>query len=361
MIIDVHIHFDSTDVYDRLMADIEREGADQFCVLVIDRHTENPADFKQAQGIWIKWKNPKRVFLFGGIDWITALKQPSHTIEKTLIAQVERMKNLGFDGVKLLLGKPMVRKALDIPLDDSRLQPLFHWFEETGFPMLWHVGDPPEFWDEKAVPLWARQNKWWYDETYPPKAQIDREIANVMARHPRMNLILPHLFFLSHDLEEAARVLEWHPNIYFDLAPGVEWMHNMAKNPERSREFFVRYADRIIFGTDIGLMMNASHPDRGVCIRRFLETADTFPIVEDFFMYPSEEPPLQGLQLPADVLEKIYSVNFHRMVGHKTPLPLDKPGNLKYISELVAQEKAFDLKESAAAKILADLQSQTPV
>ncbi|MEO6054937.1 MAG: amidohydrolase family protein [Chthoniobacterales bacterium] len=360
MIIDAHIHFDSTDVYQRQMEDITREGADQFCVLVIDRHTENPADFKQAQGIWIKWKNPERVFLFGGIDWISALEQPASSVQKALIAQGERMQSLGFDGVKLLLGKPSVRKAINRPLDDIQFQPLFHWFEEAGFPMLWHVGDPPEFWDEKAVPLWARQNKWWYDETYPPKAKIDREIANVIARHPQLNLILPHLFFLSHDLEEAARVLKEHPNIYFDLAPGVEWMHNLAKDPARSREFFIRHADRIIYGSDIGLMMNATHPERGVCIRRFLETDDTFPIVEDFFMYPNEEPPLRGLRLPEDVLRQIYSENFHRMVGHAKPRSLNKAANLDYIAELAAEEIAFDLvAPSPAAAILAELENQT--
>ena len=69
---------------------------------------------------------------------------------------------------------------------------------------------------------------WWYEPPIPPKEQIDREIAAVFARHPRLNLILPHFFFLSDQLEKAARLLERYPGFYLDLAPGVEMLHNFT-------------------------------------------------------------------------------------------------------------------------------------
>jgi hypothetical protein len=73
---------------------------------------------------------------------------------------------------------------------------------------LWHVGDPPEFWSERTVPQWARQRGWWYDDTHPPKSQIDAEIFRVFERHPRLRLILPHFFFMSDRLDDAAELLE---------------------------------------------------------------------------------------------------------------------------------------------------------
>ena len=39
--------------------------------------------------------------------------------------------------------------------------------EEKQFPVLWHVGDPPEFWSEHTVPLWAKQRGWWYPPGTP--------------------------------------------------------------------------------------------------------------------------------------------------------------------------------------------------
>jgi len=36
------------------------------------------------------------------------------------------------------------------------------------------------------VPLWAKKHRWWYDNTHPPKSQIDREIASVQDKHPKL-------------------------------------------------------------------------------------------------------------------------------------------------------------------------------
>jgi len=50
---------------------------------------------------------------------------------------------------------------------------------------------------------------------------------------------------------------------------------------------------------------------RAWVIRNFLETD------EEFFACESTEVPLRGLKLPRSVLEKIYSINFKRLVGRK--------------------------------------------
>ena len=334
MIVDAHIHFDSPDVYPRLQEDLRLEGADQCCALVIDHYPGSPYPFRQAEGLWLKMRHPSSVFLFGGIDWALALDREPAAAKEALLLQLNRLRALGFDGVKLLTGKPNIRKALGTPLDGPVFAPLYEWLEETRFPVLWHVGDPAEFWSAETVPLWARQNQWWYDETHPPKAQIDREIAAVLTRHSRLNLILPHFFFLSGDLAEAEKFLLRHPNISLDLAPGVEWMHHLSRDPQTGRDFLTRHADRIIFGSDMGITHHATHPGRGPAIRRFLETSDTFPVPPDPFMSPSEEPPLQGLALPEDALARIYAKNFHRLVGRTTPRPLDETGVAAYLEEL---------------------------
>jgi hypothetical protein len=59
-------------------------------------------------------------------------------------------------------------------------------------------------------------------------------------------------------------------------------------------------------------------------VRRFLETDDVFPVPEDPAMTPDERPDLHGFKLPADVLRKIMSANFHRVVKRESPKPLDK-------------------------------------
>jgi len=80
--------------------------------------------------------------------------------------------------------------------------------------------------------------------------------------------------------------------------------------PYAAREWFIKYADRIVFGTDITPL-----PDMYRVHYRFLETAD------EYFPYTTEPRGGQGrfniygVFLPDDVLEKVYNGNFHRLVG----------------------------------------------
>jgi hypothetical protein len=323
MLIDGHIHFDSVHNYEKLMADMKRFGAEQFCILVIERINSDSNSFRQAEGIWLKLQEPDRAFLFGGLDYSGFTDNEKRQPKVPLVDQVQMMIDAGFDGLKMLTGKPNVRHALDHPLDGPAFVPMLNKLEQTQFPVLWHVGDPPEFWDKNAVPQWAREKGWWYESDIPPKAQIDREIAAVLMAHPRLNLILPHFFFLSDRLEDAAKLLQTHPNVYIDLAPGVEMLHNFTKNRTAAREFFIRFADRIIFGTDIGMANHTTSPERGGMVRRFLETDDVFPVPEDPAMTPDDRPDLHGIKLPADAFAKITSINFHRFVGRKKPRPFN--------------------------------------
>jgi predicted TIM-barrel fold metal-dependent hydrolase len=301
-IIDGHVHCFRRDQLDKLVADIRYTGARQFCTLVTDR---DKAPEQWGNAVALKRKFPTRSFLFGGLHFTNGVP-----FEKQLYDLME----VGCDGLKLLVGKPDRRKALGQPLDGPALQPMLELAEESRFPVLWHVGDPPEFWSEQTVPLWAKQRGWWYDSTHPSKKQIDGEIARVFRRHPRLNLILPHFFFLSDRLDDAARLLETYPSYNLDLAPGVEMYHNFTANLDASREFFIRFADRIIFGSDFGMSCGWAR-DRGMMIRRFLETDETFDVPDDPAMAPDVRPPLHGIALPREVLQKIYTDNFRRVVG----------------------------------------------
>jgi predicted TIM-barrel fold metal-dependent hydrolase len=302
-IIDGHVHCFQRDRLEKLADDIHYTGAKQFCALVIDR---NDGQEQWNNALWLKQQMPEKVFVFGGLDFT----------RRNFNEQFQELIDVGCDGLKLLIGKPDRRKTLGVPLDSSVFTPMLSLAEETRFPVLWHVGDPPEFWSEKTVPLWARQRGWWYDESHPTKQQIEAEIARVFERHPRLNLILPHLFFLSDRLERAARLLDKYPAYCLDLAPGVEMYHNLTARHDEAREFFIRFADRIIFGTDFGMSCGWGR-DRGMMIRRFLETMEVFPVPEDPAMTPDDRPMLRGLGLPHDVLRKIYGGNFRRVVGDR--------------------------------------------
>jgi hypothetical protein len=312
-ILDGHVHCFDRERWPATLASLRYTGARQFALLDIgtDDDGGDPERQQLANALRAKREMPDQAFVFGGLDF----RDLAH-----LERQLQQLIDIGCDGLKLLVGKPDRRKCLGVALDDAALQPMLALAEQTQFPVLWHVGDPPEFWSEATVPIWARQRGWWYDATHPSKSQIDAEIARVFARHPRLRLILPHFFFLSDRLDDAARLLETYPSFMLDLAPGVEMFHSFSARRDDARAFFIRFADRIIFGTDFGMSCGWGR-DRGMMIRRFLETDDLFEVPDDPAMTPDDRPPLHGIALPREALKLIYVANFCRVVGAR-PRPL---------------------------------------
>ena len=321
-ILDGHVHCFDRALWPATLQSLRYTGARQFALLDIgnDDGGIDPERQQLVNALCVKREMPDQAFVLAGLDFRGLSKPPHERSEPPLEQQFQHLIDIGCDGVKFLIGKPDRRKNIGLPLDDEVFRPMFELAERTQFPILWHVGDPPEFWSEQTVPRWARQRGWWYDATHPPKAQIDAEIANVFRRHPRLRLILPHFFFLSDRLDDAAALLEQYPSYMLDLAPGVEMFHNFSARRQDARAFFIRFADRIIFGTDFGMTCGWGH-DRGMMIRRFLETDEIFDVPDDPAMTPDDRPPLRGIALPREVLKLIYAQNFRRVVG-EWPRPL---------------------------------------
>ena len=82
----------------------------------------------------------------------------------------------------------------------------------------------------------------------------------------------------------------------------------LGRQPRRAREFFLKYQDRIMFGTDneVTEEMYRNH-------FRWLETADEY---FDYWGYPGQGRwEIYGMDLPDPVLEKIYHGNAEKMFG----------------------------------------------
>ena len=108
------------------------------------------------------------------------------------------------------------------------------------------------------------------------------------------------------DLGLVARMLEAHPNLFVDIAARLG---ELGRQPYTSRAFFVRHADRILFGTD-----TAADPAVYRLHYRFLETWD------ESFDYGTEAVPgqgrrqIHGLGLPDDVHRAVYRDNARRVL-----------------------------------------------
>jgi hypothetical protein len=307
-IIDSHVHFVHPETMAELLALMDEAGhtrANLVCIPNPDATTHNPA------ALYFKKHHPERAFLSGALDYAPVMADPTHA-SQILAGQIRALRTQGFDGLKLIEGKPEVRKLLPLPLDGPEYAGMWAALENEQFPVVFHVADPDEFWDAERCPDWARRSGWDYsDGSYPTKEDLYSEVDHILERHPKLKITFAHFYFLSADLERAGHFLDAHPTVCYDLAPHLGMYQDFSHDPAAARAFFLRYASRILYGTDMDTRVLVRGAEgrafmRSIpwLMRSFLENSGTFT-------YHSSE--FHGLGLPQAALKQIYHANFERV------------------------------------------------
>ncbi len=330
-IVDGHVHFRGLEWTEPLL-DL-MEAVPLACINLVS--TPNPDTINQnADQIYLKTRYPGRFYASGGLDYVQvagqgAMDDPARR-SALLGAQVRKLKAIGFDGLKLIDGKPTARQRYGLPFDSPAYEGMWAALEELQFPCVCHVADPETFWDRDRIPDWALKNGWFYGEgAYPSKEGLYSEIDRVLERHPSLQIIFAHFYFLSADLERAARFLDAHPTVCFDITPGAEMYNNLTRQYDAARAFFTTYQDRIVYGTDTstrGIAQDGvEHPlAKARYVRAFLEGEEPFtpsPLIPHWLEDDLEA--IRPLALPEEMLVKIYHANFECLYGAR-PAPLDE-------------------------------------
>jgi hypothetical protein len=235
------------------------------------------------------------------------------------------MMNMGFDGVKMLEGKPTTRRMLGKALSDPEYYAFFEYMEEMSVPAVLHIADPPEFWDENKAPSWAVKHGWCYDETDVPYSQYYEEVDKVLTMFPKLRAIFAHFYFLSDNPEKAQQFLDDHPSVFVDVTAGIEMYENFSKDPAYWREFFIKNDRRIIFGTDstdIADRSNDSDSDDEVDVSGYAAMEIEFLRSDNMIDIFGKK--IKGINLPEDSQKRIFSENFYDLVGNK-PKELNIP------------------------------------
>ena len=332
-ITDGHVHLRDEQGERALFASRDAAGISRLAIMAI----QDPASGSGVpEALGAKARRPDDVFVFAGLNHARRLYGEASGAPG-LAEQVAAFIRAGCDGIKMIEGKPTARRGMDVALTDPYYADYWACVEEAGLPVVWHINDPEEFWEPDKLPAWARDRGWGYGPEDVKKEQVYAEVDTVLERHPGLRAILAHFYFLSADLSRAGRFLDEHPGVCFDLAPGIEMLYNISRDPEAGHAFFTRHADRIVFGTD--LMSEHTVEEgriRAGIVFRWLETDDTFrvPPEADFLLGPPEDGIVRGMALPEDVLRRIYGANFARMAG-PSPRPL-RPGAVNELCDGLA-------------------------
>jgi len=92
------------------------------------------------------------------------------------------------------------------------------------------------------------------------------------------------------------------PNMYTEIGAVLA---ELGRQPKFAREWFIKYQDRIMFGKD------SWHPEEYYVYFRVLETKDEY---FDYYRKRHAFWKIYGLDLPDDVLKKIYYKNALKII-----------------------------------------------
>jgi predicted TIM-barrel fold metal-dependent hydrolase len=263
---------------------------------------------------YFKAKAPERFRIFGGVDW-SKWESKEDQFPEWAANRLKIQKERGAQGLKIWkrFGLHVCdNKGLLVKIDDARLIPLWETAGELGLPVMIHVADPVAFFEpinetnERWEELGAHPDWFFPSPPFPSFISIMESFANLVARHPNTTFIGAHVGCYAENLAWVGALLDRCPNFYIDISARIG---ELGRQPYTARRFFLQYADRILFGSDMGANIDAYR-----IYYRFLETDD------EYFNYSTEDIPQQGrwyvhgLFLPDDVLRKVYSENAQRVL-----------------------------------------------
>ena len=240
---------------------------------------------------------------------------PVEFADKT-VDTLNRHIEQGAKGLKIL--KELGLKYRDsqgrlVKIDDESLSPIWEEAGHLGVPVLIHQSDPYGFF-QPATPenehyeSLKRYTTWNFSgPEYPSKQELLERRDNLLKNHPGTTFLLPHVANFAENLAYVSDLLDTYPNTFIDFSARAD---ELGRQPYTSREFFIKFQDRIFFGTDMPASMEMYR-----FYFRFLETKDEYfapPGYDGKFTEPRWR--ICGLGLPDEVLEKIYYKNILKII-----------------------------------------------
>ncbi len=225
--------------------------------------------------------------------------------------KLERLKKhvaAGCMGLKLYSGHSNFY-ADQGPFDAEGMDAVYSYLEETQLPVNWHVN----------------------------LAKFMSEFEAVIAKHPKMNLMVPHYGVTFWNpkgpaLEQLKALLRAHKNIFVDTSLGtreilLNGMAAMEPALDDYRAFFTEFQDQIMWGTDSVLTGNPEKTP-GWFSKVLWATRDqlekdvfTTELAAGYSKYYQKgrdaEGRYQGLALPPAILKKVYVDNARRWLKLK--------------------------------------------
>lgn len=209
--------------------------------------------------------------------------------------------------------------------DDTMFDPVYDYLAKRHRPLLAHLAEPRAAWlplDPESVHYgyYSRHPEWhFYGRTDVPswEAIIDAR-SRVLEKHPDLTLIGAHLGSMAYDVELLGRYLDKYPNFFVDVAARDA---DLSRQPtEKVRAFFIKYQDRVLYGSDIEVEVPATGDYSVAEAERVVANAESHYRMTWHYYAGEGTVTIKGkdvecLNLPPDVIEKFYRGNALRLIA----------------------------------------------
>lgn len=258
-----------------------------------------------------------RIIHFARLDF-TGINEPGWPAKTA--AELERTFLAGAAGLKINKVLGLDLKNTDgsyIQADDTRFDPIWEMAARHNKPVMIHISDSygrflpigPEN-ERYEAGLWRSNTEGNYYQTgHVTPDVIEKARETMHARHPKTRFVNAHVAMLYYDMDKVTAFLDKYPNADVEISAAVQ---DLGRAPLLIRKFFLKYQDRIFFGSD-------GNPGRGieefwVPHWRFLETYDEHFDHPAQMRSPTGAPlhgrwRISGIGLPDEVLRKVYYAN----------------------------------------------------
>ena len=316
--IDIHCHLDI-----ERPAFMEIATEDNFRILSINTEAPDNGTVEEQQNIALYQRKafPDRLaylttFSMKGWD--------SPDWQKNTLSYLEESFEKGAIGMKVWKNIGMVEKDKDgkfIMIDNPKFEPIFNYLEKKGIPVCGHIGEPKNCWlplEEMTVNgdrQYFKEHPEYHMYLHPEYPSYEDQIEardNLLRKHPGLRFMGAHLGSMEWSLEEMASHFDMFPNMSVDMAARISHVENYASADwQKVHDFFIKYQDRIIYGTDQGDWRGAeADPVKFKAGIHEVWMRDwAFMTTDSTMTAPEVNGSFKGLKLPREVIEKIYYKN----------------------------------------------------
>lgn len=323
-LIDAHCHLNTNSTAKMKLA-LERGAA--FVSINTDIPFFEPIAEQERIVLELKRNFPEQVRYMGTFE--SAGFGTSLWLDKAL-DQIKKTLDSGASGIKIWKNFGMGIKDETgnfVMADDERLFPIYAYLSENRIPIIAHIGEPKNCWlpledmtvdsDRAYFASHPEYHMYLHSEFPGYQDQIDAR-DSVLVKYPDLVFIGAHLGSMEWSLDEVAERLDKFPNFFTDLAERICHLQLQGMSErEKVRNFFIKYQDRIIYGSDVIDEQFENEHQAAERIdylwnyhMKYFSTSETLE-AEEF------EGQFQGLDLPDEVVQKILVKNAGRIYGFK--------------------------------------------